>query len=118
MRPERHPFERRRASQGVPRAAAASSLAGDTSPGRGGAPCHNSLAEARRRLLAGWTQSVAGGWPDIPPLGMLASLDAPPSPPANRNVHEVRFLEALTATLVAAAIFALIGLIYLSITGG
>lgn len=56
----------------------------------------------------------------LPQMAVPVAKDvaAPPSPPANRNVHDARFLEGLTATMVAAAIFALIGLIYLSITGG
>lgn len=91
------------ASQGVSCAAsAASSLAGDTSPGRRSAqtlpPARNTLAEARRRLAAGWRQSVPGGWPDIPPR-QDARLD---QAAIRRAAADTRLVHAMRETPIHA----------------
>jgi hypothetical protein len=87
---------------------------------------HNSLAEARRRLLAGWTQSVAGGWPDIPPSGIayeryvertLAGVQVHMDAAAQRRRDEL-LARWLTVALFAIAAVATLASLWLAIKGG
>lgn len=82
--------------------------------------------EARRRHLAGWTQSVAGGFPDVPPSGItyeryvdrvFSAIQADMDDKAQRRRDEV-LSRVLAWALFAIGVICLLAMGWLEFKGG